>query len=53
MVYKKLTFFFLFPYYPVSFRQTFLPLISAPTGFLDRGLVTRRAQLLITSLTIT
>ena len=29
--------------------QIFLPLISAPTGFHDRGLVTRWAQLLITS----
>ena len=33
--------------------QTFLAFISAPTGFLDWGLVTRWAQLLITLLTAT
>ena len=33
--------------------RSFLPLISAPTGFHDWGLVTRRAQLLITSNYIT
>ena len=46
-------FFSLFPYYSLSACQTFLPLISAPTGYLDWGLVTRWVQLMITSLTIT
>ena len=43
--------FFLLPTF--SPCQTSLPLISAPTGFLDWGLVTRWVQLLITSLTAT
>ena len=47
------TFSPLFPYYPLSSCQTFLPLISVPTGFLDWGLVTTWAQLLINSLTAT
>ena len=37
-----------FPYYPLSACQTYLPLISAPTGFLDWVLVTRSAQLQVT-----
>ena len=45
--------FFLYPYYPLSSCQAILPLISAPSDFLDWGLVTRWAQLLNTSLTIT
>ena len=43
----------LFPYYPLSSIQSFLSLISTPTGFLVWALVTRWAQLLIPSLTIT
>ena len=46
-------FLFLIPYYPLSSCQAFLPLISAPTGFLDLGLGNRWAQLLITSITVT
>ena len=42
-------FFSLLPYYPLSSCHIFLPLISALTDFCDWGLVTRRAQLLITS----
>ena len=37
------------PYHPLSSCQIFKPLISALTGFHDCGLVTRWAQLLITS----
>ena len=33
--YKVQVIFPLFPKYPLSTCQTFLPLISAPTGFLD------------------
>ena len=40
-------------YYPLSPARSVLPLISAQTGFLDWGLVTRWAQLLITSNNIT
>ena len=43
----------LFHYYPLPFCQAFLPLISAPTGFLDWGLVTRWAKLLLTLLSAT
>ena len=46
----QLSNFFPLPFPPV---RPFLPLISAPTGFHDWGLVTRWAQLLITSLTST
>ena len=46
----------IFPYslscYPLSSHQTLMPPISALTGSFDWGLVTRWAQLLITSLTI-
>ena len=37
------------PYCPLSPARSFLPLISAPTGFHNWDLVTRWAQLLITS----
>ena len=47
---KVLVFLSPLPYYPLSSWQIFLPLILAPTGFHDWGLVTRWAQQLITSL---
>ena len=46
-------FFFTSLFLPAFLCQTFLAFISAPTGFHDWGLVTRWAQLLITSLTAT
>ena len=41
--------FFPHPFYPFSYWQTFLPLISTPTGFYDWGFVISRALPLITS----
>ena len=49
----EITVFFHFPFLPAFLCQTFLAFISAPTGFLDWGLVTRWARLLITLLTAT
>ena len=45
----KVNFFSPLPYYPLSSCQIFLPLISAPTGFHVSDLVTKWAELLITS----
>ena len=48
--YRKVRNFFHFPLLPAFLQlDIFLPLISAPTGFHDWGLVTRWAWLLITS----
>ena len=46
--YSLRTFLPLLPHF-LSSCQIFLPLISAPTGFHDWGLITRWAELLITS----
>ena len=37
LIQRLLFFLFLFPYYPLSSCQVFLPLISALTGFHDWG----------------
>ena len=47
--YEPAFYFFPCPNHPLSPARSFLPLISAPTGFPAWGLVTRWVQLLITA----